>query len=219
MKLNIKNIFRKKKFSYDFYENFFVKNSEWNGMNPNSDELTRWNVIKNFLELINLPKTSIILDIGCGRGWLTNLLREYGDPTGIDPVEPVVIYAKNLFPELNFYSLTPREYGKKRFKKVDIIVMSEVIEHIKEKREFLLDVMRLLKNPGYLILSTPRGELRSFYEKKYGNPSQPIENWIDSESLKLLLINSGLTIEATEFDGYDKIYQFHLTKFNKNDEL
>lgn len=45
----------------------------------------------------------IILDVGWRRGWLDNLLSNYCNEIGIDPVGPVIKYAKELFPKINFY--------------------------------------------------------------------------------------------------------------------
>ena len=77
-----------------FYKDFFVLNPIWNGKLPNDDETVRLTAIKELIYMTNLRKTSKILDAGCGRGWLTNILSaEYNDVIGIDPVKSVINYA------------------------------------------------------------------------------------------------------------------------------
>ncbi len=74
----------------------------------NYDDNLRWSIIENFLYFIegyhsalsNHSKSNI-LDVGCGRGWLSNILSEHGDVIGIEPVKTVVEYGRQLFPGLD----------------------------------------------------------------------------------------------------------------------
>src|SRR5690349_12982040 len=120
----------------EFYVDFYVNSSAWNTSYPNEDEATRAGKILTILSKIRKSHGSslsepILLDIGCGRGWLTNLLSGFGHVVGIDPVEPVIHYARSMFPALDFSIGTPQAYLEKvGAGYCDIIVASEVIEHV-----------------------------------------------------------------------------------------
>lgn len=184
----------------EFYKNFFIGNKKWNRASPNYDENLRWSVIENFLYFIEGYRTALsnnsksnILDVGCGRGWLSNILSGHGNVIGIEPVKAVVEYGRRLFPGLDLRIGTTQnliDEGHESY--FDIIVCSEVIEHIADdkKAAFLNDLKRLLKENGFLILTTPRKDAEAEW-KKYGDPEQPIENWIFEKVLAKLLSAAG----------------------------
>ena len=90
-----------------YYTNLFVENEDWNKPFPNEEETMRWNIIEKFIHNIIENKTGEgleILDLGCGRGWLANLLSHYGDVKGVEPIKSVVAYANTLFSTLDITS-------------------------------------------------------------------------------------------------------------------
>lgn len=190
----VKNSFKtKKQKESEYYKKMFIENSNWNKSKPNDEEILRWEIIEEFLKNINLKsdfKNNDILDLGCGRGWLTNLLSNYGNAVGIEPVEPVVEYAKKLFPEIKFICGTSKDLLKnKNLKKYDLIVASEVIEHIPDKYKgmFIDDISKLLNEKGFLIITTPRKEAQEEWSN-YMNVDQPIEDWISEFELEKLVV-------------------------------
>jgi len=182
----------------EYYEWFFTQNENWNKPTPNNDELLRWNGIKDFLTELPGSKTELtqILDLGCGRGWLTNLLSTYGTVTGVEPVATVVKYANGIFPELNIIAgnantLLANGYAGK----FDIIVSSEVLEHIPDdkKDEFAKGMNELLKEGGYAIISTPRKEVQEEY-CKLSNLTQPVEEWIAEKDVEDLFVKNSFNV-------------------------
>ena len=174
-----------------FYTDLFVRSGTWSTPTPNTDESMRWEKIKGFLPDIqrklsqNGHQSVRILDVGCGRGWLTNLLSDYGYCEGIEPVEPVVEYGRKLFPHLTLYSGFPEDLlTRKNFQPYDLIVTSEVIEHIPhaQKSCFVHTLQQLLKPNGAVILTTPRAEVWDQW-KTVSTPNQPIEDWITEQDL------------------------------------
>lgn len=174
-----------------FYTNLFVHSGNWSTPTPNNDEYLRWEKIKGFLpdilkKLSDVNRQSVrILDVGCGRGWLTNLLSNYGYCEGIEPVEPVVEYGRKLFPHLNLYCGLPEELlSRKDFQPYDLIVTSEVIEHIPHAQKIhFVDTLQQLLNPnGAVILTTPRAEVWDQW-KAVSTPNQPVEDWITEQDL------------------------------------
>lgn len=188
-----------------YYSTFFIENENWNKPNPNEEEILRWNIIEKFIHNIidkNKNEKLVILDLGCGRGWLSNLLSGYGEVKGVEPIKPVVEYAKQLFSNLDISCGTSKTLLKQGFKeKFDLVVASEVIEHIKDnfKKEFVQDIRALLKPGGYTIITTPRKESETEW-KKHINPNQPIENWITESILEDLFVKEGFT--KRKFDRF-----------------
>ena len=200
-------------FENKYYVNFFVRNEIWNSYEPNEDELSRLKIIEEFMNQIGSEPNINILDVGCGRGWLANKLTPYGFVTGIDPVPGVIEYARQLYTDIEFYNQKPqrllREVGAEKF---DVIVCSEVLEHVYLKKRFIKTLKKLLKSNGYLILSTPRLELQRKWVETQSKPSQPIERWISTESLIKLFISTRFNIIAHKNTYIDDIYQIYLVK-------
>ena len=83
------------------------------------------------------------------RGW--QLYGSDFSPTGIE-------LARRNFPEIEFFladATTPTGEIQGRVGDVDVIVSTEVVEHIYNPRGFLKNAYDLLKPDGLLIVSTP----------------------------------------------------------------
>src|ERR1700757_301321 len=122
MTVLLKKIYNKLRFLYyknrvpkneqEFYKFFYTINPNWSKPEPNQDESLRWEEIQKSITDLNVElKGRQILEIGCGRGWLCNKLTKLGAITvGIDPIEPVIKYAKKLFPANEFHTTIPSAY-------------------------------------------------------------------------------------------------------------
>lgn len=180
----------------DYYKNLW-ESKAWGTEEPNADENLRLDAIRRLIETDVIPNSGRrlkILDLGCGRGWLTRVLSQYGSTIGVDPVSSGIERAKKLFPEIDFRvgdANTILESEKPC--SFDLIVSSEVIEHVPnmKKRHFLESIQRLLSVNGFVILTTPRAEVWLDW-KKLGKADQPIEEWISERALDALSQQVGL---------------------------
>lgn len=199
-----------------YYEGLFVKDPAWSAAKPNEDETSRWEKIERMcIDIADRESGKIgdIIDVGCGRGWLSDKLAKYGSVTGIEPVESVIQHAKTLYSKPIFFAQKPDEFLESHPGRVfDLVVCSEVLEHVVEKAQFIAALHRLVKAHGHLIITTPRGELRKFWESKYSVPPQPIEQWISTADLLNLLSSSGFQVMDSTTAFSDGIYQIHLTR-------
>ena len=187
-------------YSDAFYVDLFVKKAAWSTPEPNSDEAARWSKIASFLEYVvrqthkqDPSRRLRILDVGCGRGWLTNLATAYGTCEGVEPVGGVVDYARRLFPHLRFEVGTPESVlSRVNFVPYDVVLCSEVIEHVPhaDKPAFMTQLAQLLTPAGYLILTTPRGEMWEQW-KTIAPPNQPVEDWVTEQQLGRLFATGG----------------------------
>ena len=183
-----------------FYIDMFVKSRGWSSPGPNHDEAARWSKIAAFLEYLlrrvrqTDPQRQLrMLDVGCGRGWLTNLATAYGTCEGIEPVAGVIEHARRLFPHLRFEAGTAQSVlSRPDFAPYDVILCSEVIEHIPHGRKegFVAELGMLLKPDGYVILTTPRGEMWEQW-KTIAPPCQPVEDWVTEAQLRDIFVSQG----------------------------
>lgn len=150
----------------------------------NKFELQRLNSILKAIETIAIDKP-MILDFGCGRGWLTSILNILGPTSGIDLSDNAVDNAKKLYPTVNYVSGNVLEYPFEKGS-FDIVVSQEVIEHIDDQKRYLEVAADCLKKDGYLILTTPNAFNLSRWKQSdldsWG--MQPIENWLTTKQLR-----------------------------------
>ena len=103
------------------------------------------------------------LDIGCGGGILSERLSRLGARvTGIDASESSINVAKQHSIksrlEINYRCITTTDLLKnekeKFLNKFDIVIASEVIEHVNERKIFLSDISKLCRSGGLVVFTT-----------------------------------------------------------------
>jgi len=126
---------------------------------------------KKILKLLNPQKNEVILEIGCNRGELVEVLRNYSPATtGIDVNIEAIESSKNKGLKI----MTAEKLGfENDF--FDKIVSSHTIEHIPDLKKAFEEMERALKPGGTAVLIYPfeivRG-LNNFFSawKMYKNP-------------------------------------------------
>lgn len=106
-----------------------------------------------------VPSGSKILDMGCGKGNMAIQLAKMGyDVVGIDSDKLSVEHAESLIqlPNLKFSISTVEEFECNE-KSVDVIICSEIIEHLVDPFSFLKKTITFLKDDGILIITIPNG--------------------------------------------------------------
>ena len=100
------------------------------------------------------------LDIGCGGGLLSERIARLGaSVTGIDitqnSIDIAKIHAFNSGLNINYINADLSLFIKNNSsKKFDVIIASEVVEHLDNRILFFKEASKLLKNKGILILTT-----------------------------------------------------------------
>ena len=153
-------------------------------------------------ESIPNPK---ILDVGCGEGHITaeiqkNFLR--AEISGFDHSISAISYAVDKFPGIDFCVTDAHNppYCDNYF---DVVVCNNLWEHIPDPLLLLNDVRRILKDKGYLILSTPsRYRLSNILNVLRGKPTVLISTHHVTE------YSVGQVIEQLKWGGFEvkKIY-------------
>lgn len=197
--------YKNKKFSseQEFYTYFFTKDPSWSSPVPNEDESIRLKELVNVIDSLNINQPIEVLEVGCGRGWLCNELSKYGVVVGIEPVQAVVEYAKKIFPKIEFHAAFLDGFiGKFPARKFDLIVSTEVLEHVNDKSNFLKLMKSVLKPNGTIIITTPRLEIYDAFVTQYGvEPGQPVEEWLSEEQAEKLIKDEGFVIHSHKCFG------------------
>jgi len=130
--------------------------TEYHNYRLNSSE-NFWNkhieipAMKSILK--NMVKNKKVLDLGCGSGIFTKMLKEWGSNIiGLDLSKTMIDIARNENPEIKFYvgnaGNTP--FVDLRF---DIVSSSLVAHYFKNLNPLFREVRRILKNNGYFVFS------------------------------------------------------------------
>ena len=126
-----------------------------------------------------------ILDMGCGMGWFSDKLAQFGPTTGIDLSGEAIARAKSMFPRVTFMAGNVYEMSLPE-QHFDVVVSQEVIAHVPDQSGYLEIAGRVLKPGGYLIVTTPNLFVHS---RNQWAPTPPghIEHWLTRRALKRLL--------------------------------
>lgn len=182
----------------------------------------RWtlNKFKKFLK-------GEILEVGCGIGNFTLTLTEYGGVWGIDINSKLIDIAKSRAKDKVKLGFGDIEEGRYFFsnKRFDNVICLNVLEHIKNDKLALINIYKLLKKGGYLILLVPAhiwlygeidkaiGHLRRYNQDQL---NQSVKN-IGFKIIKSRKINSlgaiGWLIAGKLFKDY-AVKEYKLKLFN-----
>src|SRR3989338_6447851 len=105
-----------------------------------------------------------LLDAGCDDGNNASLFSKKARHTwGIDINKKGIELAQRTYPSISF-SFCPVETTPFENSFFDIIVMNDVLEHVRDESVALNEMFRVLKNGGQLIISTPHKGMFAFLD-------------------------------------------------------
>ena len=108
-----------------------------------------------FVELVKkLDGVQSICDLGCGNGHISGRLAALGyDVTGVDASASGIEIARRTYPGVEFvHALVDRSLNLKQF---DLVISSDVIEHLYRPSDLLEATASQLKPGGHVLLGTP----------------------------------------------------------------
>lgn len=146
-------------------------------------------------------KRKVVLDIPCGVGWGTSLLKGASKIIGIDISPEAIDYAKKHFENAKRKFLVGKmENIPLKDNSIDILICLEGFEHVERKigKEFIKESKRVIKNKGLMILTCP---VLNDGEKTTGNPYHLCE-YPESELIDVLNRNFRI-ISLERIDGPD----------------
>lgn len=136
-----------------------------------------------------------VLDYGCNSGYFLNIIaQKYPssnfDLCGADINQYALNYARKKYPNFTFFEINNEFFNQERF---DVIILSHVLEHIKDRDSFFMNFKRLLKKEGTLIIAIPQERIRgdctiiqllyNYLRLRFENPHVVKLNYSDLEEL------------------------------------
>lgn len=136
----------------DYYQNG-VKNNifqrTWHTKKLNS-------VISNILDY-----PGSILDVGCASGWfLSQVHRKFPKAkcSGIDIYPDAIRYGKKKYPKISF-TISDAHSIPFNSGSFDLVICTEVLEHVGDPLNVLLEIKRVLRKNGHAIIELDSGSL------------------------------------------------------------
>ena len=162
-------------------------------------ELAYTTLISSLTDVIKPSKDANILEVGSGLGYMTYALRKAGyiNATGVDIAPDAIENAISEFG--NFYVCADvYKWEDESAKQYDVILMTEVIEHIEQPEALIKKLISLLKVGGTLIMTTPN---KSFFPESviWATDSPPVHCWWFSEDSFTWLAQK-LNVKVSFFD-------------------
>ena len=172
---------------------------------------------------VNLLENLNCLDVGCGGGILSEKLKRLGaNVTGIDASKKSIEIAKNHAEksrlEINYKCITTSELLEinedKIINKFDLVIASEVIEHVNDRKIFLSDISNLCRPGGMLVFTTINNSFLGILLAKYfaenilkilPNGTHEVKKFISPENLAIEAEEHGIILDS--FIGFKPTFR------------
>ncbi|MDD5361717.1 MAG: class I SAM-dependent methyltransferase [Ignavibacteria bacterium] len=202
----------------DLYEKFHEGTSYFKEF-PREREFTLMNHIPIYKKY--LKRTDVVLDIGCGSGifslWASRLV------SGIKAVDLSVKAIAEAQKSKDYLKADNIEFLSENFMNYtdlsvyDVVMLTEVLEHLDDDKGALKKIYGLLKNNGFLLMSVPslNAPLHKKYLKKYDgiNPFDERVGHLrryNKEIISNLLAECGFKINELKLcEGYLRNWLFN----------
>lgn len=203
--MNSKNIKRNKVVASE-KELFYDQISDtWASLINNIETNKRIDLIFNDLITKKELYKKNFLEVGCGLGYFSNKAYKLGAKvTGIDIGPRLIKINKNKTPKGKFVVASASKLPFKD-KSFDIVLSTEVIEHVDSQFEMVSELTRVLRKDGVLIITTPNKifkplfDLLSFIKIR---PYHGNEKWIYSWDLKAQFLKKGMVLEKERYFNF-----------------
>ena len=120
--------------------------------------------ISRLIKLAGIKETDKVLEVGCGAGHILERIQK-GKLYGIDISDIQIKRAKNRLGDKAELKKSPGEEIPFEDGYFDVILCSEVIEHVLDPPKLLREIKRVMKDDGILSLSIPNENLINFTKK------------------------------------------------------
>jgi SAM-dependent methyltransferase len=125
-----------------------------------------------------------VLDYGCGTGYGTNLVFRRGKPErllAMDVSPEAVAYCQRSYCDLaGCFSVVPPGVVPEQDDSVDVALLFQTLEHVSEDAGLLLELRRVLRPAGILLITTPNVTWTGGDPQRPGNPHHVREYDVDS---------------------------------------
>lgn len=139
-------------------------NTVWNPQLYNSKHDFVFKYGEDLVHVLDPKAGERILDLGCGTGFLTGRIKEYGaEVVGIDHDHAMIMKARQDYPDIDFRVLSATEFHFDDM--FDAIFSNAVLHWVKEKEQAIDCMYGNLKRNGRLVLEMGgRGNVNGIIE-------------------------------------------------------
>lgn len=155
----------------------------------------RRDMVFRLVQDLRLPHTAAILEIGCSGGPLLQRLRAQGytDLTGIDVSEAGIAVAQQRgIPNVSCMDGAHLDFPDASF---DLVIASDVLEHIEDEAQALREWTRVLRPGGQLLVFVPAF---SFLWGKHDEVNQHYRRYT-AEQLATAMRQTGLQVKRRSY--------------------
>lgn len=176
------------------------------------------------LKSLGISRESDVIELGCGIGAVTHLIRKtvtVGQIESVDLSGESIDFAREKIKSSNvkFYEADITEYSPK-IKVADFVTLFDVIEHIPIElhKKLFLNIAKMLNDEGYLLVNVPSPASIEWDKENAPEVLQIIDQPISLELMVKNCLDSGL--EIIKFENYsiwvENDYNFFLIRKKKD---
>lgn len=166
-------------------------------------EAMYWFVARAAADL-DADRSCKILEVGCGLGYLTYALRQAGhEARGLDISAQAVERARRAFGD-HYLCADVNQFAAEAPGAFDIVVMTEVLEHLERPLQVLRSLRALLRPNGSALISTPSKDFLPLGAVwRTDNPPVHLA-WYSAASLREMARRTGFRIRFADFTEFNR---------------
>lgn len=170
------------RFNEALYDRFWSECPDFSRYNPGARHRRRL-----IVELLRGLPGRRLLDVGCGDGellvWLRRALPGLTSLAGADLSSETVKRNQARWPDMEFHTLDVARGSLQPAagSGFDLVVCSEVIEHIEDRRAVFQNLASMLEPGGHLLVTCPSGRVYTT-ERHFGHVSHPTVPEMDADA-------------------------------------
>ncbi len=166
-----------------------------------------------------LKEDAIVLEVGCGAGYGAGLLSaKVRKIIALDVDRSAIAYASGNYASENclfqLYDGKKIPFEDNRF---DAVISFQVIEHIKDDRNYVIEIHRVLKEGGFFLLTTPNRTHRLKPGQKPWNRFH-VREYYPSELEKLLKAEFS-RVEIRGIGGCEEVQQIEMARVRQSQSI
>lgn len=162
-----------------------------------------WGVVKALRDN-HIEQGAKILEIGSGLGYLTYACNKTGYICeGLDYSETAVDFARNFFGGTHTQGKI-EDFSKNHEDIYDVVIATEVIEHVVDPKIFIEDSLKVLKPGGVLILTTPIKDIHPKGTIWETEPAPVHLWWFTEKGIESVVNNLKDNVSFVDFTEYTK---------------
>lgn len=134
--------------------------------------------IRIFSDMVNSVNTGLrVLDVGCGDGVISEPIAKLGNEVASVDLPTITMTCHKR--KVSMVSSGDAEHLAFVDGVFDLVLASEVVEHLWDPHAFFDEAYRILKRDGWLIIETPEGKDSLRYDAH--------KNWFDEDAVKQIV--------------------------------